>query len=433
MKLKKTKNIFCSIIVIASLLASLGTFAVNDTRTICVVEEEGQPPCSLSYDPHENIWVKSNQELLDLADAEGWVGTGTTEDPIIIEGYSFFDTEMQPIRFWDTSIHWIFRNNYVTTSREWCGFWVDSVSNGIIYNNTFDACHSGTFLDEVQGMIIEQNTFINGRGYGVECYGPVSDMIIKSNDIHSNDIDAIVIMSESSNVSILNNHIHDGIYDAIDVQMGDDFLIRGNIISSMRYGIRLAGVVSGCTIDANTVCDIRNSGVYCRGDGNSITNNLLRDLGRNGIILDEDDGEFPADNSISGNTFINCSDNSIKIEAGSSANSIENNDFFESGADCHICDDGASTTIADNFYDTWCSPDADSDGVVDTPFPVIGAAGNADLTPKAEPVNSIPEDYSYSPMTPISGGDTIPLMELALIGGIGTIAIVIIAVFAKRR
>ncbi|MHA2426283.1 MAG: hypothetical protein ACXAEF_15955, partial [Candidatus Thorarchaeota archaeon] len=43
----------------------------------------------LAYTHHDAIWIQSNQEMIDQADAESWSGNGTREFPYVITGYSF--------------------------------------------------------------------------------------------------------------------------------------------------------------------------------------------------------------------------------------------------------------------------------------------------------------------------------------------------------
>ncbi|MFW9921533.1 MAG: NosD domain-containing protein, partial [Candidatus Thorarchaeota archaeon] len=146
------------------------------------------------------------------------------------------------------------------------------------------------------------------------------------------------------------------------------------------------------------------------------------------------EGEYPEDNIISRNTIINCTKFGVLVEADSEGNLIQNNDFFDSGESCHICDDGTGTMIQDNFYDIWSLPDADADGTVDIPYTILGLAGNSDPTPEAEPVNAIPEDYNYVPMTPTQPGDIDIDLGIIMIGaGIGVVVCLLAIVVVKKR
>ncbi|MFX0095789.1 MAG: hypothetical protein ACFFBD_28885, partial [Candidatus Hodarchaeota archaeon] len=42
---------------------------------------------SASYNPHDSILINGDSDFLNQATIEGWVGTGTASDPIIISDY----------------------------------------------------------------------------------------------------------------------------------------------------------------------------------------------------------------------------------------------------------------------------------------------------------------------------------------------------------
>jgi parallel beta-helix repeat protein len=385
------------------------------------------------YEDHANLWIHNDSDFLALVANEGWEGTGTPSDPIIIEGYRFFDTEMQPVRFWDTTLHWIFRNNYVTTDDNWCGLWALRTQNGIVSSNIFDTCHSGTYLEHVQGLIIENNIFRDNSGSGVDGDNPVSDMVIRNNEIDGNAIDGILFKYPATNITIVNNYIHDNTYDSIDIRFGQDITIENNLMENQRYGIKIDYPVTNCVVKGNTIRNIPNSGIYLFGDYNEITNNTLRNIGEHGIILEED-GDYPEHNIINVNTIINCTEFGVLVESECEDNMIQDNSFFESGESCHICDDGTDTTIINNFYDTWSTPDADGNGFVDAPYSLVGTAENADPTPRAAPAAPIPDDYEYVPMTPTATDDgSLPLMEIAMIGGVGLVVCIIVVIFVKKK
>jgi parallel beta-helix repeat protein len=366
--------------------------------------------------------------------SEGWEGDGSRHNPIIIEGYSFYDTDMQPVRFWDTTIHWIFRNNYITTDDNWCALWALRTQNGILANNVFETCHSGNYLEHVQGLIIENNTYINNSGSGIDGDNPVSDLIIRNNDIGTSRTDGILFKFSATNITIVNNYIHGNTYDSIDIKVGQDITIENNIMEDQRSGIKIDNSVTNCVVRGNIIRNIPNSGFYISGDSNEITNNTLRNIGSNGFVLEEDEGEYPENNIINANTIINCTSYGVLVESESENNAIQDNSFFESGEACHICDDGVDTTIVDNFYDTWSSPDVDGNGFVDNPYTLVGTAENADPTPRATPSTAIPDDYEYIPMTPsVAGWDSLPLAEIAIVGGVGLVICVVVVIFIKKR
>ncbi|MFW9933356.1 MAG: hypothetical protein ACFFDR_11925, partial [Candidatus Thorarchaeota archaeon] len=112
------------ILIVGLLLVGAGAYMGMPTGNRAVTHQGKMYINSQSYVEHENIFTQSDAELLALAEDEGWEGTGTVEDPIIISGYSFYAEPTQPVRIWNTDLHWVFANNLVRTSGVMCGFYL---------------------------------------------------------------------------------------------------------------------------------------------------------------------------------------------------------------------------------------------------------------------------------------------------------------------
>jgi parallel beta-helix repeat protein len=390
---------------------------------------------SQSYIDHNPVEIDGDADFLTTASDNGWPGTGTQEDPIIIEGYKFYATLVQPVRIWRTDLHWIFRNNLLTTDGVICGLWVDSTTHGWVLNNTFDNCHSGIVIDRDENLIFEDNLIVGNTGNGVDIISTLTNGIVRNNEIYDLGGDAI-IADELIGVEISGNYIHDMPNDGIDIGGGENNIVEDNVILDTRTAIRIGRSASDNEISNNTIQRVLNNGINCIADSTTIEHNTIRDVGLNGILLTDSMSAYADDNVVSKNVFINCTEYAIAIDEGCAGNSVTDNDFFETQDECHICDDGDSTTIAGNFYDTWATPDVDEDSIVDTPYAILGMAANSDATPVAAPINPLPSDYEYIPVQPTptgTAGEPLPLMEIALIGGIGLVVCVAIVVFVKRR
>ncbi|MFW9933807.1 MAG: right-handed parallel beta-helix repeat-containing protein [Candidatus Thorarchaeota archaeon] len=387
------------------------------------------------YEEHANIWTVGNQELLDLATAEGWQGTGAIEDPIIISGYKFYATLIQPVRIWNTDLHWVFKNNLITTDGVICGVWLDHTSAGIMMNNTFDRCHSGLVIMNAGNLLVENNTFIGNTGNGIDNEGPFSDSIIRYNEFYDLGADAITCDNAQS-IEIYENFIDTMQYDGIAINGGNDVHIYDNTILNTRTGMRIGSNAEGIVFEDNVIRNIDTFGIKCSGDSNIISNNIIRNTGEQGILFTQVLDIYADNCTVIGNSIINCTGYSIEIKDGCTEITITENDFFATNASCHICDHGADSVVMGNFYDDWIAPDADENGIVDVPYELLGSAGSTDASPEATPVNDIPDDYDYVPMTPTQtefGLDALTLGGISLVAGIGIVICVIIVALVKKR
>ncbi len=431
MKTGKTRK-YGLILLLSFILIATATISVGSSG----FESKGESKnltLTQTYIDHGAVQIDGDAEFLTTAADEGWSGTGTVEDPIIIEGYKFYATLVQPVRIWRTDLHWVFRNNIVTTDGIICGLWTDTTTGGLIFNNTFDRCHSGVVIQDDENLIVEDNVFVGNTGNGVDIVNTFTNGIIRNNEFYDLGGDGIT-SDESIGVEIYGNFIHDITYDGIDVADGQNNVIRDNVILDIRTGIRLGRSASDNEISNNTIQRVINNGINCLADSNTIEHNTIRDVGINGIIFSESMGAFADNNIVSDNIFINCTDYTIEISEGCTSNEITDNDFFETSADCHICDDGEATTINGNFFDIWAAPDANEDDIVDTPYSLDGSAGNADAAPVAAPINELPSDYEYVPMTETSTDiGNLPLMEIAIVGGASLVICFVIIIFIRKR
>ncbi len=390
-----------------------------------------EPVSSQTYVEHGAVEIDGDSDFLSTAASEGWPGSGSSGDPIVISGYRFFATLVQPVRIWNTGIHWIFEENLVTTGGVICGVWIDHTTAGIIRNNTFDTCHSGMVLYNTANILVENNTFVGNAGNGIESQS-LSDSVIRFNEFIDLGNDGMVY-DETTNVRITDNIIDNMSFVGINMKKGGNTTIENNEIRNCRTGFRLGRVASGIVFRNNVIRDITNNGIVCYGDSNEISNNIIRNVGENGITFSMSLDMYPEDNSLIDNTFINSTEFAVEIKANCTGNIVTGNDFFDTGNSCHICDHADDSVIEGNFYDTWALPDADENEIVDKPYPILGSAANSDPAPRALPNNAIPDDYEYVPQSPTTPGEEFPLGTIALVGGIGIVVCVAIVVFVKQR
>lgn len=151
--------------------------------------------------------------------------------------------------------------------------------------------------------------------------------------------------------------------------------IKNMSISGFAYGIFLAwsnsNVITGNTVNASSEENISLWGSAY----NTITNNTVTNSPWDGIgLIGYSSGNTVKGNTISGNQWglwVN--------QAGS--NTIINNNFINNAIQAEIAASSASTfstpATGGNFYSNWITPDANADGIVDSPYVLPG--GQDDL------------------------------------------------------
>ena len=356
---------------------------------------------STSHTPHASIQIDGNEELIAMADAEGWQGDGSTWNPYLITGYEFTEATIQPIRIWNTDLHWELKDNIVDTTTSVgvvCGMWIDNVVNGKITNNTIRNRHSGLVIIACENIEITGNSIYNNSANGAEITGYVENIEITGN-------------------SFVNNGAY-GIY----IQVGNDITILGNSILNSRWeGLRL-GIVSRLTVVGNSIIESRN-GVQVVGvtDGNIAGNSIIHSS-QNGILIDTGNRI-----DVTGNTIMDSDGYGVHLDESARNVTVDWNSFLSNGENCQVCDDGEDNVFIYNYFDDWTTPDEDSDNLIDESYEIEGAAQNADPYPRADPSASIPISPPI-PAEPI----VIPIEILVVLGAL-IVVILVGGVYVVKR
>jgi parallel beta-helix repeat protein len=148
-----------------------------------------------------------------------------------------------------------------------------------------------------------------------------------------------------------------------------------NSTNSTHYAIHLENVLYG-TIESNTICDTRYSGIFVDSSNNNIlANNIIYNCSY-GISL----ANSANYNNITKNSLYNNREYSVYLDSTSDNNRITWNSFFDRTTQAH--DDGSNNIFVYNYWDTHFQPDIDVDGFVDSPYLVEGklVANNGGLS-----------------------------------------------------
>jgi parallel beta-helix repeat protein len=243
---------------------------------------------------HGPIYIEGND---NFTAANGVVaGSGTDNDPYIIEGWEISAENANGIEIMNTTAHFVIRNCYIHDG-------LDNWKFGIYFNNV------------VNGRI--ENVHVENNSYGVKLYSS-SNNICNNLVIRKNVIGIFLEWENSYNNIISNNLVENAENSGICLAFSWNNIISNNLARNNGWGITLwysdNNVVSGNTVENNSL------GIYLQdSDNNRISNNIVEKNGT-GIDLNYSDN-----NTISNNITSNNSGRGIGLRGGSDNNLISNN------------------------------------------------------------------------------------------------------------
>jgi len=271
----------------------------------------------LNYLPHEPISIVNDENFTDY----GFQGTGTEEDPFIIENYNITTLDSISIYIHGTSKYFIIRNCYLQS--ECYGMLISSVVNetaSIINNICNNNNNNGIYIHNSHDSRLENNTCNNNvDGITLEY---TWNTTVKNNICNFNDRYGIQL-AETQYINLFNN------------------TFKGNQI-----GIRFATDEFGYLVEYHIPSH------YCH-----ISYNLLQENEEYGIFISKDDDSTPSMyNIIHHNRFL---DN--RIDGFSQAyDEGANNTWYE------------TKTEEGNWWSNWKKS---------KPYPIDGEANSEDPYP----------------------------------------------------
>ncbi|MEM4293549.1 MAG: NosD domain-containing protein, partial [Thermoplasmata archaeon] len=240
----------------------LGTFCVivwhgasaSSPRTREIVKTEGTP--------HAPIYINGNG---NFTSANGVIaGSGTPEDPYIIEGYSINEESAQ-FCIWveNSDVHFIIRNCVLKGAE--VGIALLNVKNGKIENNSISSRDIDIFLSSSTSNEIRAN-IVEGNNRGI-------------------------LLSSSINNSVTNNEFKGGLYFGIILEFSSENSVSMNTIGWTWYdsirAISLSDSNSNTIISNNISC-FREGVSIVRGVNNTISKNRISQTTYCGITLGEE-------------------------------------------------------------------------------------------------------------------------------------------------
>ncbi len=293
-----------------------------------------KPVISNLYEQHNPIVIKNNNDFL----TQGFVGTGTFDDPFLIEELRIASSAGYLIEIRNTTAWFVIRNNLLDgLNTSMGGIYLSSVTNGIIsgniiYNNDEYGIYAAYSSNSI--MINNNTLFDNSAGIGVT--RSVYDIRIINNTVFNNlKWNAILASYEAHNIFIANNTLFNSGWHGI-LLWGSTYnntVINNTAYNNTYKGIWVANYCSENTVLNNTFYDNKEDGIgVSYSDRNTISSNTIFGNLDNGIEVDGSD-----DNTISRNIIHNNKRSGISIifdysnYFASINNSVEFNTVFDNG------------------------------------------------------------------------------------------------------
>lgn len=340
---------------------------------------------------HEPIAVLGNEDFLAQAAAEGWPGSGTKPDPIIISGYQI-SVSRHLFRVVNTDLHFVFRDSELDgMDGVWCGLYLSNVTNACIENVVVQRSAIALHMVSISNCTLSNTTLRMNQHQGIVLEFPCVGNVISDNLIENNKEDGILLDYGCAYNTVVHNRIMgnwgNGVYL---LSSSSHNRILNNTISGNSNGISVSG--DSNTIADNTVGAPTRDGMAIAGAYNMIVNNTLSEGCRCGLLL----YSYANQNVICGNSIRNNTSYGLSLSSTTSNNSVVLNDFIYNNATSEAYDRGMGNTFLHNYFTEWIGPDCDSDGIVDLPYSIDGTAANCDSAPTTSPTCPIPEWFTPS-------------------------------------
>ncbi|MHA1577171.1 MAG: right-handed parallel beta-helix repeat-containing protein, partial [Candidatus Thorarchaeota archaeon] len=310
----------------------------------------------------------------DLA-SQGWLGDGSSDTPYRIENLNISTaSSVERIKIWNTRAHFLIKNcTLIGMTGSDYAIQLLNVSNGVITDN--DISGNPRSIEVINSTYV---TVINNTCS--QSYGAIS---VRSNTDPTNNVqvlnntltggtDAIrgynnheLTIAENKLASFTDSGIY--IYNSESVSITDN-----ELDDTGYYGLYIDDSLLNSEIFGNTIEDC-DEGIYLDGSSSMVIANNSVSLCTNGINFDYADNNLLENNSVSGCSI------GLLLDVGSGGNDIIWN-FYE-GNTVQVTDSGPGNTIRNNYYSDHSGLDANSDGIVDTSYPLAGISTNTDPYP----------------------------------------------------
>jgi parallel beta-helix repeat protein len=223
-----------------------------------------------AYTPHDPILINGDSEFNSTAQAEGWLGNGTTSDPFVISGLEILTDAESAISITGTTAYFVIRDCYLigasysvrlaylsfgtlenvfTKESLTAGVFVEWSNNVTLRNvSCIDTEHGLSFF-ESHNITIRDSTCIGNWRYGIE-------------------------INHCSHGLVTNNTLERNVR-AVNVPDSSDIEISGNRMSSCDTGVDENAQSTGLTIKDNMFAFCYGDGLVLAGSNQVVVSNMF--------------------------------------------------------------------------------------------------------------------------------------------------------------
>lgn len=336
------------------------------------------------------IGINGDDELLQMAEDNGWPGSGYEWDPIKIEGY-YFRNALHMFVVDNTELYWEFSNNVLDgIDDRYCEIVIGNLRNGKISNNYFTRGSVGIHTIRVHDCQFSGNVFYNQSWDGILLEYSYNNIIIGNEFIDEGEAGVLAWVDSYEN-NILYNEVYGSPYGFMFWDGSYGNMVQHNSI----HDLSLRGLdiqTSNNIVRNNDIYDCESDAILILQPGTEIIENLIYNNGGYGVNLGSESGDAIIENNI----IINCENGGIILHRSDNSQ-IRWNDFYDN-SDFQAWDYGDNNIFSDNYWHEWVGNDTNSNDIIDEPK-LINGGNNTDPRPRATPVNPIPDWYDFEPIT----------------------------------
>lgn len=344
--------------------------------------------------PRSPIVIRSDADFITL----GFEGSGTVLDPYLIEGLFIRNSTIHLIDIENTTVFFIIQENYLYgIDGSVNGILMFNTTNGFIFNNSISNCYYGISLtNSSKDNIILKNIISYNLWSGINFTFSCDNNTFMDNSIHHNGNYGLGGHYSNGN-QIIGNEIFFNNHSGIKIHVCGDTnisynLIHNNGIAKLSNGISLPTSFNN-TVYNNTIHSNSWGGIGTDYANNTvIENNLIYNNTNRGIYFLASVFNFTVrynfisqnqfginiesssnNNTIYGNSIQNHSAIGVYIDSTCSYTVVEWNSFINNNpSGSQAFDDGQNTFFAYNYWDDHTGPDANFDGIIDSPYIFTG-------------------------------------------------------------
>jgi len=331
MKIVKNKRISLALILLISL--SFLVFFVaqnnkpafqsiqNDRKIISNASSDENRIVKKGYTSHAPINITSDADLIVFP------GSGTKDDPYVIENYNITNSGADGIHISGTTKYILIRNCYLDgENSNYSGISISSVAEGTVNvtNNSVNYYWNGISLYYSSNNSFTSNTITNSSFFAIDLRDSSNNNAFTSNTITNSSIVGIDLRDSSNNNAFTSN----------------------TITNSGYVGIFLYCYSNNNAFTSNTITNSGYEGIflYCYSNNNSFTSNTITNSNFAGVYLEGDSNN----NSFTSNTITNSGYDGIHLRSGSNNNAFTSNTITNSGNDGIYLVDSSTNSFASN-------------------------------------------------------------------------------------